>query len=139
MNINPRRNVPIQKLSDDIMKDYDANKDGKVSLRGRLMVNHGQSETTRIDRTFSENPDIDYPQRELSRKDLFEAADEMGDDDGHVTSEELTQFIESFDLNNNGKLDSRGIKGMLQGKAMGELDLFNRDYDEVRLQGGIED
>lgn len=103
------------------------------------MVNNGQSETTRIDRTFSENPDIDYPQRELSRKELFEAADEMGDDDGNVTSEELTQFIESFDLNHNGKLDSRGIKGMLQGKAMGELDLFNRDYDEVRLQGGIED
>lgn len=135
--INASPSVSVRELSQQILQQYDANGNGQIDLNRPVLTNRGHSEAYRQDATFSENAGIAFPHRELTRKELFEAADHAGDNNGEVTGAELENLIGSFDGDHNGVLDSRGIQGMRKGRALGELDLFNRKYDEERSDHGI--
>lgn len=135
--INQAASVSVHELSQKIMRDYDANGNGKIDLNRPVLANHGQTEAYRQDLSFSENDGLVSHGRELNRKALFEAADAAGDHDGAVSATELESFIGSFDTNHDGQLESRGIQGMRKGRALGELELFNRRFDESRSDAGI--
>ena len=135
--INKTQPISVHELSQKIMRQYDADGNGQIDLNRPVLTNRGHTEAYRQDLSFSENPGIDHSQRELTRKELFEAADRAGDGNGEVTGAELEGFIAGFDTDHDGSLDSRGIQGMRKGRALGELDLFNRKYDEERSDHGI--
>jgi hypothetical protein len=131
------QSISVHQLSEQIIRQYDANGDGRIEINRPVLANNGLTEAYRRDLSFSENQGVDYPARELSRQKLFTAADQAGNHDGEVTPDELETLISGFDQDHNGSLDSRGIFGMSQGRALGELDLFNREYAEERTDDGI--
>lgn len=124
--------VPINKLVASLMYQYDYNKNGQIDIERRVIGNNRKNESSR----FEENH-LNGDKVEFSRGDLFKDADKAGIKDKKVTREELENFIGKFDKDGDGFLSSRGVDGMVKGKALGEYELFLRDYEETQLSDGV--
>lgn len=111
--------VAISALANQIIRNYDNNRDGVISLRGQ------RPETERYERHVL--PGRDYDTITLTRYDhdaLFAKAD--ADGDGKVTRDELTGVLKLFDTNNDGELKNSGPFW----NRKGELRNFNKAYGE---------
>lgn len=130
MNFNFHRaySLPVKEFSRQLLHQYDANGNGQIDLRP-VLQNRGRPESSRLELDFAENPTLGDAKR-LSRGNLFKDVDRQGNRDGVVDGPELQQFLDRYDSNQDGELDGRGLKGLRKGHALGELDLFNRDYPE---------
>ncbi|PIQ28378.1 hypothetical protein COW36_03890 [bacterium (Candidatus Blackallbacteria) CG17_big_fil_post_rev_8_21_14_2_50_48_46] len=111
--------VSISSLSSQIIRNYDTNNDGVISLRGQ------RPETERFVRDFI--PGQNYDTITLTRYDhdkLFAKADIDGD--GQVTRDELTGVLKLFDTNNDGELKNSGPFW----NRKGELRNYEKAYGE---------
>lgn len=110
----------IQRLSRQIMNQYDRNNDGAIQL-GR----HRNNEASRIQRDHQSGYDYDIVTvTKYSHDQLFRAADR--NHDNRVTQRELEQVMRTFDRNRDGKLENQGPFW----DRKGELQNFNRAYQE---------
>ncbi|MFN8673345.1 MAG: hypothetical protein U0457_14835 [Candidatus Sericytochromatia bacterium] len=125
--------ISVNKLVDSIMYQYDRNNNGKIEIdRGRA-INDGRSEKYRI-----EDDSLNSTVKEFSRQDLFKDADKYGIKNKEITRDELFNFIsKKFDVDQDGFLSTRDFGGMIKGSALGEYEIFLREYDEVETSSGI--
>jgi hypothetical protein len=126
----------IQRIVNDIMLNYDHNKNGVIELeRPKATGNMLQRAAERMKNpdervrsnstTYSTGDEINISTTVRTQHHLFIAAD--ADNDKKVTRQELLKFVETYDTNKNGELDSRGAKVW---KAAEELQKFNKDFGE---------
>ena len=66
--VNQSGSIPVRELSQKILRQYDADGNGKIDLNRPVVGNRGRSEAYRQDLSFSENPGLIHPQRELNRR-----------------------------------------------------------------------
>ncbi|MFT7034204.1 MAG: hypothetical protein ACJA2S_002715 [Cyclobacteriaceae bacterium] len=86
--------IAISKLTGKIIKKYDQNKDGDLSVAADSFL------TTKI-----ESPSGSIVVKTESRGLLFTDTDAAGDKDGRVTNTELSNYIKKLNENGNGDID----------------------------------
>lgn len=93
----------INKIAQQIMSQYDANRDGAIQLR-----RGARDESSYLEReTFSSSPYFDEViVSRVSQDGLFKAADVNGD--MKVTLDEIKAVLATFDKNGDGKLKNEG-------------------------------
>lgn len=116
--------VSIGKFVNSIMYDYDRNRNGSIELRPT-----GRDESYFDKRDVQNTPDQTIiTVTRYSYDELFLRADK--DKDNKVTKDEITDVVNEFDKDKNGKLTARSFWDWLTGKPEGELDVFNRKVPE---------
>ena len=114
--------VAISRLTQQIIRAYDENRDGVINIKPGLY-----NESTRLESQRMTFPDRDELLiSKVSHAQLFAAADANGD--LQVTAAELKKAIASFDANGDGKLKNSGPFW----KRRGELRDFNKAFPEQR-------
>ncbi|MEK7433895.1 MAG: hypothetical protein AABZ74_12230 [Cyanobacteriota bacterium] len=125
--------ISVNKLVDSIMYKYDRNNDGKIDINRTTLLNNNKSEKTRTEDDF-----LNSGVKEFSRQDLFKDSDKFGVKNKEINREELFNFIsKKFDMDQDGFLSTRDLGGMIKGSALGEYEIFLREYDEVETSDGI--
>jgi hypothetical protein len=111
--------VSINDLSRQIIRNYDRNRDGQISLQGQ------RPETERFERQFMSGYDFDtITITRYNHDKLFAKAD--ANEDGQVTVDELSGVLKLFDTNNDGELKNSGPFW----NRKGELRNYEKAYGE---------
>jgi len=109
--------ISVKNLTERIIKKYDSNKDNEIDVK---------TEST-VKTSFSEDS---LTSTKYSMGSLFIDAD--ANKDGKVNKKELYEFIETFDTNKDGDIDSAPLIKKLMGKK-GEDDKFQAKYGEKSI------
>lgn len=144
-------NLNVNALAAQIMTQYDHNRNGVIEMAkpkgGNLWDKaknfFSESELTRSNaHSYSNGDQVNFSQTVRTQQKLFYAADAMGNNDGKVTMQELTNTIKAFDKNGDGELSDVGFFGRLMSgfqKDKGELQNFNANYaEELKSFNAIE-
>lgn len=115
--------ISVDKLVNNIMHDYDRNRDKSISLNPKK------------DESFHDDSQISYEGNQTvktvtrySNDELFISADK--NKDNMVTKDELKETISQYDTDKDGKLTARSFWDSITGKPAGELDKLNKDMPE---------
>lgn len=144
-------NINVNALAAQIMTQYDHNHNGVIEMAkpkggsfwDKTKNFFAESELTRSNASSYSNGDqVNISQTVRTQQKLFYAADAMGNNDGKVTMQELTNAIKQFDKNGDGELSDVGFIGRLFSgfkKDAGELQNFNANYaEELKSFNAIE-
>ena len=114
----------FDELVGDVVRGYDHNRDGFVSLQAREGWFRLDERTRTSRREFQMSPTsrktitIDT----YSQYPLLARADQLGNNDRMVSQAELTRVVATYDINGDGRLQ------------VAEHDAFLRDFGESRIQ-----
>lgn len=135
-------NPNVNAMASNIMSLYDHNRNGQIemakpkggSLWDKAKNLLSESELTRTNSaSYNTGDQVNFSQTVRTHQKLFYAADSMGNNDGKVTHQELTNAISQFDKDKSGDLSDVGFMGRLFSgfkKESGELQNFNSNFPE---------
>lgn len=116
----------ISSLANKIMRQYDHNHDGKISLHHRHSWDKEENSRTetRTQRGYSHDTIITT---KYSHHNLFDKADRNNDKE--VTRHELKEYMRRYDTDHNGRLDHHKHGGSHGNRS--ELSHFNSENRET--------
>jgi len=123
MRLKNMGEISIGGLVNNIVRDYDRNRNGQLELDKK--EDYFDEKTSRYegDRYITEVHRYTYDS-------LFKVADTNGD--RVITKDELAEVVKKFDKDNDGKLTARSFWDWVTGKPKGEYDVFSEDLPEMK-------